>query len=229
MTFFVIDGADGAGKQTQTDLLIEKLSKTSKVEKLDFPQYERESSYFVKRYLNGDYGSENLSPYIASLFYALDRFDTKLDTYKTLSEGTVIVSNRYVSANAGHQGGKIRDIEEREHFIKWLYELEFTVLGLAKPDICFYLDIPPEFGQKLIDKKGHRDYLGGVKRDLHEESAEHLENARESFIHLTTIEPNWIKIDCIADGKLRSIESIHTEIWDYVMQYMIEDVVKEIV
>ena len=112
----VIDGTDGSGKATQTKLLVEFLkNKGVLVEMLDYPRYSNPSAYFAEQYLNGRYGSaDEVSPKLASLFYALDRFDSKKSIIESLNKGKIVISNRYVSANAGHQGGKIKDIKKAQ-------------------------------------------------------------------------------------------------------------------
>ena len=218
----VIDGADGSGKGTQTKILIERLEKEGvQTMSLDFPRYGSPSAFFVEQYLNGKYGEANeVSPKLASLFYALDRFDAKENIKKALNEGKIIISNRYVSSNAGHQGGKIRDENERQKFLDWLYDLEYEVNGLPKPDLSIYLNVPWQIGQQLVDKKGHRDYVGGVKRDIHEKDSEHLKNTQESYLYLTKKENNWIKVDCVEDKNLKSIEQIHQMIYDKIKEIL---------
>ncbi|MBR9690443.1 deoxynucleoside kinase [Candidatus Woesearchaeota archaeon] len=206
----VIDGPDGSGKGTQTELLIKKLKQEGyAVKKYDFPRYGKKSAYLVEQYLNGKYGkADEVLPKVASLFYAIDRFAAKKDMVKTLKDRKIIISNRYVSANAGHQGGKINDKKQRQEFLKWLDELEYKTLKLPRPDLNIYLHVPWEIGQKLVDKKGHREYIGN-KRDIHEADSEHLKNTQEAFSHLIQIEPNWVKIDCVKNNVLLTIEEIH--------------------
>lgn len=209
----VIDGADGSGKGTQTKLLKEFLEKKGKnVATLDYPRYGKPSAYFAEQYLNGNYGTVNeVSPKLASLFYALDRFDSKKEIIKELKD-KIIISNRYVSANAGHQGGKIKDIKKRNEFLDWLNELEYEILGLPKPDIKIYLHVSHDIGQKLVDKKEEREYIKGKKRDIHEDDLNHLKNTEEAYQYLTKKEGDWIIIECIKDNKLLTIEEIHNKI-----------------
>lgn len=214
----VIDGADGSGKGTQTELLIKRLKEEGRdVLMLDFPRYESNSSYFVQKYLNGEYGSASeVSPKLASLFYALDRFDAKKEIITALRQNKIIISNRYVSSNAGHQGGKIKDEKEREQFLKWLYDLEYAICGLPRPDLNIYLNVPWETGQKLVDKKDPREYVNGKKRDIHEADSSHLRNTQKSFMHLTKIENNWIIIDCIKEDNLLKINEIHEMLYSKI-------------
>ena len=184
----VLEGTDGCGKGTQTQLLIEYLKKQGlDVEKLDFPNYKSPGAYFVEQYLNGEYGSaKEVSAKKASLFFALDRFDKRKEITKSLEKGKILISNRYVSSNAGHQGGKIRDPKERQNLLDWLYDLEYEILELPKPDFQIYLHIPYDIAQKLVDNKSEkeREYAKGKKRDIHEEDKEHLKNAEESYNYL---------------------------------------------
>lgn len=216
--FIVIDGSDGSGKTTQIEYLLKRLKKENyKVNSLDFPQYGKKSAYFVENYLNGIYGkADEVGEKLASLFYALDRFDAKAFANEKLDQGINIIVNRYVSSSAGHQGGKISDPERRKRYLDWLYDLEYNVCGIPKPDLNIYLHVPWEMGQRLVDKKEARDYINGKKRDIHEEDSEHLKRAQQSYMDLVRKEPNWVRIDCIENGKLMSREDIHEKVWSVV-------------
>jgi len=181
--FIVIDGTDGSGKGTQTKKLVDKLKKDQfKVEIADFPQYGEKSAALVEEYLNGKYGTaKEVGPYRASIFYACDRYAASFKLKNWIDEGKVIISNRYVSANMGHQGGKIQDINERNKFLEWVADLEYNIFEIPKPDINILLYMPPEIGQQLVDKKGHRDYVNGTKRDIHEADIEHLREAADAY------------------------------------------------
>src|SRR6185369_11731584 len=148
--FIVIDGTDGSGKTTQTNLLVEELKINGyQVEMTDFPQYGTKSAGLIEEYLNGKYG--HVGPEAASIFYAIDRFDASFKIRHWLSEGKVVISNRYVTANAGHQGGKIADDLERMKFFKWLNNLEYVIFGIPKPDLNIILHMPAHMAQKLVD------------------------------------------------------------------------------
>lgn len=220
--FIVIDGADGSGKATQTEILRKRLhDEDIKIKDLEYPRYGEQSAYFVEQYLNGKYGkADEVSGKLASLFYALDRFDSREEINNYLSKGYLLISNRYVSSNAGHQGGKISDKAKRDEFLDWLYDLEYNICKLPKPDLNIYLHVPWEIGQKLVDKKEARNYINGKKRDIHEADNNHLKNAQETFLYLVEREDNWLKIDCVKDDKLMSREEIHKKIWDTVLAYI---------
>ena len=213
----VIEGTDGSGKGTQTDLLISRLKNEGfEVEKADFPRYGNKSAGMVEEYLNGKFGSaDEVGPYRASIFYACDRYAASFEIKKWLSEGKIVVSNRYVSANMGHQTGKIKDDAERNNFLEWVQDLEYNIFQIPKPDINILLFMPPEIGQKLVDKKGSRDYVGGEKRDIHEADLNHLQNAANAYAYVAK-KYNWVNINCAPDGNLLSIEKIHDLLWDKI-------------
>jgi len=213
----VIDGTDGSGKATQTKLLVKRLrDEGKKVEVVDFPQYGKKSAALVEEYLNGNFGTaDEVGPYRASIFFACDRYEAAPRIKKWLEQGKIVISNRYVSANMGHQAGKIRETAERDKFLEWLDNLEYNLFGIPRPDVQILLFVPPEIGQSLVDKKGHRDYVGGEVRDMHEEDIEHLKSASEAYKYVAE-KFNWIIIDCAPDSSLMSREGIHCALWNKV-------------
>jgi len=218
----VLDGADGSGKATQAKLLAVRLKKEKyKVKTLDFPQYEK--NFFGKligECLAGQYGDFiALDPHIASTLYAADRFESKKTLEKWLKEGNIVVLDRYVSANQIHQGGKIADDKARKKFLEWLDTMEFTVYGIPRPDIVFYLDVPQEISEKLISngKQGlsvNQAVKG--KKDLAEMNKKHLLAARESALKIVKKGNNWKRISCAPKGELLSREDIAELIWTQI-------------
>lgn len=227
----VIDGTDGSGKKTQTRLLLERLQKEGySAVSISFPQYGKKSAGLVEEYLNGKYGkADEVSPYVASLFYALDRFDLSGEIRALLKEGKVIVTDRYVDANAGHQGGKIKDFQERAKFLGWLYDLEYRILGIPRPDIVCILHVPAEWGQKLVAEKQQRLYIeGGKVMDAHEADLGHLKAAEESYLWLARQFPEDHKvIECTQEGQLLSREVIHEKLWQAVAPFLLKPLRKE--
>jgi len=219
--FIVIDGTDGSGKATQTNLLVERLKKENyDVETIDFPQYGQKSAALVEEYLNGKFGTaEEVGPYIASIFYACDRYAASFKIKDWLNKNKIVISNRYVSANMGHQAGKIRSMKERDKFLEWLEDLEFNIFGIPKPDKNILLYMPPEMGQKLVEKKGYRAYVDGNKKDIHEEDINHLKNAAKAYLYVAK-KYDWIVIDCAPENKLKAIEEIHNLIWEKVKEIL---------
>src|SRR3990167_6810148 len=158
--FLVIEGTDGSGKGTQHKLLIDRLeSEGYDVATFDFPQYDQASSYFVKEYLNGNYGTaDEVGPYTGSLFFALDRYQAAKDIRAALDAGKVVIANRYTGSNMAHQGTKFSHPEERRGYFILLDNIEFQMLGIPRPDKSIFLRVPAATAQELVDKKGERAY-----------------------------------------------------------------------
>lgn len=215
--FIVIEGTDGSGKGTQLARLVERLiNKKIPFETTDFPQYGNPSSFFVEKYLRGEYGTaEDVGAYAGSLFYALDRFDRSFDIKRWLKEGKHVISNRYVSANMGHQAGKIANFKKRDLYLEWLSNLEYKILGSPKPDLIIFLFVPVEIGQELVDKKAERKYIKGKKRDIHEADIDHLKKASEAYKYVAK-KYGWKTINCTKEGVLLSIEEVEEKVWDIV-------------
>ncbi len=222
--FIVIDGTDGSGKATQSKMLVEELKLASyRVEEADFPQYGSKSAGLIEEYLNGKYGQ--VGPEAASIFYAIDRFDASFKIRQWLEEGKIVVSNRYVTANAGHQGGKIKDEFERLKFFKWLDNLEYNIFGIPKPDLNIILHVPAETAQQLVDKKSSKDreYANGKKRDLHEADLQHLKNAEKVYLQIAKLFPNTKLVECLENGSLMSPQQVHNKVWDLVRRIALKD------
>jgi len=210
----VIDGLDGSGKGTQTQLLVKRLRKTGrKIFVVDFPRYGKSSAYFVEQYLNEKYGTaKDLGPYIPSHFYALDRFEASFEMKKKLKQGYIVISNRYVSASMGHQGGKITNAKARRKYFRWLSEMEFGILGIPKPDLTIILHMPSRLAQKLVDRKGHREYVKGKKRDLHEKDLGHLKAAEKTYLEMAKFF-KYPLIKSFEQEKLKTPTKISQEVW----------------
>jgi dTMP kinase len=223
--FIVIDGTDGSGKATQTTLLVNELKLSGyPVEMVDFPQYGTKSAGLIEEYLNGKYGQ--VGPEAASIFYAIDRFDASFKIKKWLEEGRIVISNRYVTANAGHQGGKIADDMERLKFFKWLDNLEYNIFAIPRPDLNIILHVPAKMAQKLVDKKSYidRKYVNGKKRDLHEADIHHLLNAEKVYLQIAKLFPNTKLVECIKEGELLAPEEVHNKVWDLVRRIALKDI-----
>jgi thymidylate kinase/thymidylate synthase ThyX len=213
--FIVVEGTDGSGKGTQFKLLADRLEAEGyDVEAFDFPQYEHPSSYFVREYLNGKYGGlDEVGPYTASLFYALDRFEASPRIRQALKDGKVVLANRYVGSSMAHQGTKFQHAEERRGYFIWLDNLEFEMLRIPRPTLSFVLRMPPEIAQSLVDQKGDRQYTD-KKRDIHEASLDHLTKAAEVYDDMCQLFPkDFARVDCTRDNQLITIEGIHDILW----------------
>ena len=213
---FVIDGTDGSGKQTQLDTLKKRLTD----EKIDyrtvsFPNYDSPSSSLVKMYLAGEFGTDAkaISPYIASTFYAADRYATYVTQYKEYYEnGGIILADRYTTANMVHQAGKIQDKSERKKFLDWLWNFEFNLYGLPVPAEVFFLNMPPDISNKLIDNRAKKD---NRKKDIHEQDKNYLEKCHEVYQEMAN-RYDWDIVECAKDNQLRTIEEIHEDVWQKI-------------
>jgi len=212
--FIVVDGGDGSGKTTQAKLLIDYFKKIKiPVQHFDFPQYYNSfHGKTVARFLRGEFGNiDQVSPYLASLAYALDRASVKKEMDKILNTGTYIVANRYATSNMAHQGAKFKDEGQREDYLRWVYELEYKVHKIPQEDIVIYLYVPWEIGLKLTTKKGEREYLKG-KEDIHEKDLLFRKASEEMYLKLAKRYKHWVKIDCVQDNRLLTPEEIHEKI-----------------
>ena len=214
--FIVIDGTDGSGKATQTKSLVERLKKEGrKVKELDFPQYGKKSAALVEEYLNGNFGTaQEVGSYRASIFYACDRYAASFRVKAWLSEGNIVVSNRYVTANMGHQGGKIKNKRERDKYFRWLYDLEYNIFSIPKPDINLILHVDAAVAQKLVDSKGKRDYIKNGKRDIHENDLKHLRDAEKIYLEIAQGFPGFQLIECAKGGSIISKKEISDLVWN---------------
>lgn len=213
--FIVIDGTDGSGKATQTAILAERLKRAGfAVEVADFPQYGKKSAGLVEEYLNGRYGSaEDIGPYRGSIFYAVDRFDASSQIRQWLDEGKIVISNRYVTANMAHQGSRIKDGKQREAYFDWLYNLEYEIFGIPRPDLNIILHVDAEIAQQMVDQKDSRDYINGKKRDILEADLNHLRDAEKVYLEIARSFPNFSLIECTRDGRIMSREEINDLLW----------------
>lgn len=216
--FLVIEGTDGSGKGTQFSLLKERLVNAGyDVATFDFPQYEQESSYFVREYLNGKYGSaEEVGPYTGSLFYALDRYQAAPAIREALTAGKVVLANRFTGSNMAHQGTKFMNAEERRGFFIWLDNLEFMMLRIPRPTKNIVLRVPADIAQRLVDQKGERTYTN-KKRDIHEADLNHLQKSVQVYDDLCQLFPqDFLRIDCVRSNQMMSIEKINDMLWETV-------------
>lgn len=216
--FLAIEGVDGSGKATQVAKLKEKLEQQGyQVEVVDFPRYKEESSYHVRAYLAGEYGTaEELGPFTPSLFYALDRYDASAGIRQALSENKIVIADRFTASNMAHQGQKFNNLEEKKQYWDWLERLEFEMLGIPKPAVNLVLTIPTELSLELIKNRAQKD-ASRASADIHESDENHIRRARDSFIELINWKPDFFnRIDCSRSGKLMGVDEIANLIWNKV-------------
>lgn len=209
--FIVIEGLDGSGKATQTEILRKAFeSEGKKVKKLTFPDYDNPSSALVKMYLGGEFGDnpDDVNAYAAAAFYTVDRIASYLKFWKKDYEnGSYILADRYATSNIIYQMSKLPE-SEWESFIAFQEDFEYNKIKVPKPDLVIYLDVEPDVSQKLMSKR----YSGDEnKKDLHEKNVNFLLECRKSALYAAD-KLGWIKVSCTKNGGMRTIEDIAEDI-----------------
>lgn len=208
----VMEGTDGSGKSTQFQLLCQRLEREGKnFHRIVFPRYQEESSALIRLYLGGAFGEKpgDVNAYAASSFYAVDRFASyRQDWGEIYQSGGLILADRYTTSNAVHQGSKVPE-EEREDYFRWLYEFEYGKLGLPKPDLVCYLDMPTDLSVGLLRS---REQSTNTQADIHERDTGYLAQCRLCAQKAADV-LGWHRIPCAREGALKSIQEIHEEIW----------------
>ena len=218
----IIEGTDGRGTQTQKELLCKKLKEIkgeNNVKKISFPNYESRASEPVKMYLAGEFGktAESVNAYAASVLYSVDRFASfKTEWEEFYNNGGIVISDRYTISNMIHQIPKILEKSEREKYLDWLIDLEWSKIHIPKPDIVFFLDIPFEFSQKLMKDRENK-ITGEKEKDIHEKDKNYLKNAYKVAKDLSE-KYCWNVISCVNKDNLRTIEDINDEMLEVVLK-----------
>lgn len=211
----VFEGTDGSGKSTQFALLAKRLeAEQIGFQRLRFPQYEEPSSALIRMYLGGAFGDdpEAVNAYAASTFYAVDRYASYQRVWKDYYQGGgLVVSDRYTTSNAVHQGSKVPE-GERAEFFRWLYDLEYDRMGLPRPDLVVLLDMPVELSEQLMRK---REQSTGTHADIHERDEDYLKKCRDVALHAAKYY-GWRTVSCAKNGAIRGVEDIHEEVYAIV-------------
>ncbi|MGI6776655.1 MAG: dTMP kinase [Acetivibrionales bacterium] len=215
----IIEGSDGSGKATQTERLYSRLKDGKlNVMKVEFPNYKSESSSLIKMYLNGEFGENpgDVNPYIASTFYAVDRFASFrkewMDFYR---DGGIILADRYTTSNMIHQAGKILDQSEKNIYLDWLWHFEFTLFELPVPDCVIFLDMPPEYSRRLMASRNNK-FTGQEQKDIHEKDRDFIARSYENACYVAE-RYNWDRVQCIKGGNIRSVDEIHEEVYSILI------------
>lgn len=216
-----IEAGDGSGKATQTKALYDRLlAEGYQVLKVEYPDYQSESSALVRMYLGGKFGqqAENVSAYGASAFFAVDRYASYLLKWRQAYEsGWIILADRYTTSNMVHQAVKLKDSAEREEFLTWLWDFEFGRLQLPVPDRVIYLDMPPEISDRLINSRAAKD--SSRKKDIHEKDTSYLHHCHRAYNEVAE-KYGWVKISCAQQGNLRTVQDIHEDVYQAVKEIL---------
>lgn len=216
----IIEAGDASGKETQTRLLYEKMNAEGKnVKRVEFPDYEAESSVLVRMYLSGKFGkqAEDVDAYAASTFFAVDRYASyRMKWKKDYEAGTIILSDRYTTSNLIHQAIKLKDETEREKYTEWLQDLEYEKLGLPRPDCVVFLDMAPAVSDKLLAARAEET---GVSGDIHEKDKAYLHRCYEAYC--TAAEKfGWKHVVCSDGVNPRPPKEIAEDVWNAVRDYI---------
>jgi dTMP kinase len=184
--------------------------------RLVFPRYDEPSSALIKMYLAGDFGSSpgSVNAYAASSFFAVDRYASFAQDWRDYYEaGGLILTDRYTTSNALHQGAKL-PADQRERFFRWLYEYEFDYIGLPKPDLVVYMDMDADVAAQRLR---HRQNETGVGADIHENDMAYLTNCVNSG-RQATAQFGWHSIKCVNHGVEINKDDLHKEIYSNIFK-----------
>lgn len=219
----VIEGTDSSGKETQTKRLFEKLEeKGLKVKKISFPNYDSPACEPVKMYLAGAFGEDamKVNPYPVSTMYAIDRYASfKTDWEKFYNEDGIIVTDRYVTSNMVHQASKIKDLDEKKQYLNWLEDLEYEKMGIPRPDLVIFLNMPTDMAVKLMAERKNK-ITGEEKKDIHERDKEYLKESHANACKIANIY-NWKEIKCNDGERIKTIEEIGEEVFSLVEEVVL--------
>ena len=215
----VLEGIDGSGKSAQYRRLTARFEREGlDYHSIVFPRYDQESSALIRMYLNGDFGSrpDDVNAYASSIFYAVDRYASYMTDWKAYYQsGGVVLSDRYTTSNAVHQGAKLPP-EEQPRFFDWLYDLEYVKLGLPRPDLVIFLDVDLATSEARMHR---RQLKTGKSGDIHERDTEYLQLCLDTG-HLAAAHYGWRVVDFMKDGKEREVDEKHEEIYQIVRELL---------
>ncbi len=220
-TLIIIEGGDGSGKATQTELLQKRLEADGEdVLSISFPDYESPSSTLVKMYLHGDFGTaaDAVNPYAASTFFAVDRFASYQMKWKSFLEaGGIVLADRYTTSNMPYQMIKFDKEEEKKAFLAWLEDFEFHKLGLPAPDLVLFLDVPLAVSEELMAQRQGK--TGGETGDIHEKNREFMQKCHGAYEELAGLY-EWPRIACSQAGAMRSAQEINDDVYKKVREFL---------
>ncbi len=203
----VIEGGDGAGKQTQSQALVQRLQDQGRrAARVAFPRYENNiAGSIIARLLRGEFGSVGaLAPEIRMLMFAADRFETLPLIQRALAENDVVVIDRYVGSNAVYQGALLPE-SDFEPFARMVFEFELKIL--PKPDLTIFLNAAPEASRSMAEARAELDAYE-ANRDLQAAVA-----GRYARLAAWQLGGPWAQIDVMADaGGYRPIEAIASDV-----------------
>ena len=213
----VLEGIDGSGKSAQYRLLCERMERDKiAYNHIVFPRYEKQSSALIRLYLGGAFGKKpgDVNAYTASAFYAVDRFASYRDDWGGIYEnGGLILSDRYTTSNAVHQGSKLPD-EELPAFFDWLVDFEYGKMGLPEPDLVIYLDVDLEISRRRMRQREAETH---TRADIHELDSDYLARCLHTA-DMACRHYGWTRIPWQKDGRERDMDEKNAEIYDILLR-----------
>ncbi|MDR2063529.1 MAG: hypothetical protein LBQ02_01915 [Candidatus Nomurabacteria bacterium] len=215
----VIEGTDCSGKETQSRLLIEKMTVAGRrVRRLSFPMYDTPTGRIVggpylgkPQMMEGwfDEGAPHVDPKVSALYFAADRLYNLPKIERLLGEGFDVILDRYVWSNFAHQGGKIAGRKQRMKMYDFLERLEFGLLELPRPDVTIFLHMPFRAAVKLREGRAE-------KADQNEADAAHLQHAEQTYVELAK-KYDFKTVECADGDQPRTISAIAEDVFGLVM------------
>lgn len=214
--FIDLEGLDGSGKTTQTELICKRLEADGiNYRQIKLPDYESDSSILVRKYLAGDFGKNagDVNSYAASVLYAADRFASYTEKWgEDYRNGKLIFADRYTPANALYQMTKLKK-SEWDSFLEWLFDFEYEKIGIPAPDKVIFLDMPVEVSQRLMTSRYGGDES---KKDVHEANVEFLNACREAALYAAD-KYSWSVVQCAENGEPLPIETINDKVYEILL------------
>lgn len=183
------EGLDQSGKQTQAEMLRDRLKQEGRKSRLvSFPDYGTSIGEEIARALQGE---REYGPDVMQLLYIANRYERKPDLLRWLEGGLILVSDRYTASSVAY--GEAFGLDPA-----WLTEIQKF---LPPPALTILLDIAPEtaVGRKSVD------------RDRYERDIAMQGRVRQSYQRQAASAPGWV----VVDGE-RSKDAIAAEVFSVV-------------
>lgn len=166
------EGLDQSGKQTQAELLRDRLKQDGhKARLVAFPDYGTSIGEEIARALQGE---RDFGPDVMQLLYVANRYERKPDLDRWLEGGLILVCDRYKASSTAY--GQAQGLDPA-----WLADMQKF---LPAASMTILLDIAPE---TALRRKA-------VDRDRYERDLAMQTRVREHYRRLAA-EEDWVVLD----------------------------------